>query len=82
MFDTITLLAFDIDIHPKQLEGIIPVTYLNDDGNYISKFTFTKERISYKYNLQKMILEIQFSIPKMLHGTNTTIVTEIDMELG
>lgn len=80
MFDTVTLLAFDIDINPNQLDGIIPVTYINDDGNFISKYSFTKERISYKYNLQKMILEIQLSIPKMIYGTNTTMITETDIE--
>lgn len=80
MFDTVTLIAFDININPNQLDGIIPVTYINDDGNFISKYSFTKERISYKYNLQKMILEIQLSIPKMIYGTNTTMITETDIK--
>lgn len=80
MFDTVTLLAFDIDINPNRLNGIIPFTYIdNDSGNFISRFSFTKKRISYKYNLQKRILEIQLSIPKMVYGTNTKMITEIDI---
>lgn len=81
MFDTVTLLAFDIDINPNQLNGVIPFTYIdNDDGNFISKFSFTKERINYKYNLQKRILQIELSIPKLIHGTNTKMITELDIE--
>lgn len=81
MFDTVTLLAFDIDINPNQLDGITPFTYIdNDSGNFISRFSFTKERISYKYNLQKRILELQFSIPKMVYGTNTEMITEMDID--
>ncbi|OIJ21877.1 hypothetical protein BKP45_04085 [Anaerobacillus alkalidiazotrophicus] len=80
MFDTVTLVAYDIDINPNQLEGIIPFTYLdNDDGSFISKYSFLKERINYKYNLQKKILEMQLSIPKMVYGTNTEMLTEIDI---
>lgn len=81
MFDTVTLLAFDIDINPNRLNGVIPFTYIdNDDGNYISKFSFTKERISYKYNLQKRILQIELSIPKLIFGTNTKIMKESDIQ--
>lgn len=81
MFDTVTLLAFDIDINPNQLDGITPFTYIdNDSGNFISRFSFTKERISYKYNLQKRILELQLSIPKMVYGTNTEMITQIDID--
>ncbi len=81
MFDTVTLLAFDVEINPNQLDGIIPFTYIdNDSGNFISRFSFTKERISYKYNLQKRILELQFSIPKMVYGTNTEMITELDID--
>ncbi|MDQ1143425.1 hypothetical protein QE429_000252 [Bacillus sp. SORGH_AS 510] len=81
MFDTVTLIAFDIEINPNQLEGIIPFTFMdNDDGTFISRFSFTKERISYKYNLQKRILKIELSIPKLIFGTNTKMVTESDIE--
>lgn len=80
MFDTVTLLANDVDINPNQLEGTNQFTYINDDGNYISKFSFTKERISYKYYLQKRLLVIELSIPKMLYGTNTKMMTETDID--
>lgn len=80
MFDTVTLVAFDIDINPNRLNGIIPFTYLNDAGEYISKYTFTKEKIKYEYSLQKRFLKIEFSIPKLIYSTNTKIITESDIE--
>lgn len=80
MFDTVTSLAFDVDISPNQLDGTNQFTYINDDGNYISKFSFIKERISYTYYLQKRLLVIELSIPKMLYGTNTQMINETDID--
>ncbi|CKE81891.1 phage/plasmid replication protein%2C gene II/X family [Streptococcus pneumoniae] len=80
MFDTVTLIAFGIELHPEQLEGAKSFTYINDEGEYITKISLKKGRISYKYYLQKQILEIELSIPKLMYGTNIKMIKESDIQ--
>lgn len=79
MFDTITLLAFDIDVNPNKLVDGDQFTYLDENGEYRTRIKFRKEKITFIYRLQQRTLEIELSIPKLIYGTNTQLLTTSDI---
>lgn len=79
MFDTVILKANGIDINPNYINNAETVTFINKDGEYISKIKFSIERVKFEYLLQRKILQIELSIPKFIYGTNTKMINESDI---
>lgn len=81
MFDTVTLLAINVDINLINLDQSKQFTYINDDGEYITKITYRINNILYVYRVQLKILEIEVSIPKFVHGSNTQSISNTDITI-
>lgn len=81
MFDTVTLIAYGVEVNPNKLEQCNQFTYIDDDGGYRTKLTYRKGNILYVYKLQQQILEIECSIPKLVHGTNVHALSIDDIAI-